>query len=96
MNFDNIDASKLVDQMRQAVDASNEEMSEHLAAKTDYRAQLDNCVFQTRDLLLKMQEESERESKLNAKRFWINLFISLIAAVAAVISALPYIISLVS
>lgn len=86
MNFDNIDASKLVDQMRQAVDASNKEMSEHLAAKTEYRAQLDNCVFQTRDLLLKMQEESEKESKKDRNRFIINTFIAVATLITSVIA----------
>lgn len=86
MNFDNIDASKLVDQMRQAVDASNEEMSEHLAAKTEYQAQLDNCVFQTRDLLLKMQEESEKESKKDRNRFIINTFIAVATLITSVIA----------
>lgn len=86
MNFDNIDASKLVDQMRQAVDASNKEMSEHLAAKTEYQAQLDNCVFQTRDLLLKMQEESEKESKKDRNRFIINTFIAVATLITSVIA----------
>ena len=29
----------------------------------------DNAIKETRDLLLKMQEESERESKINRRRF---------------------------
>ena len=49
----------------------------------------DNAIKETRDLLLKMQEESERESKINRRRFWISLIVSLIAAIAAVISASP-------
>ena len=53
----------------------------------------DNAIKETRDLLLKMQEESERESKINRRRFWISLIFSLIAAIAAVISALPYILT---
>lgn len=53
----------------------------------------DNAIKETRDLLLKMQEESERESKINRRRFWISLIVSLIAAIAAVISALPYILT---
>lgn len=53
----------------------------------------DNAIKETRDLLLKMQEESERESKINRRRFWISLIVSLIAAIAAVISALPCILT---
>ncbi|MGN0422829.1 MAG: hypothetical protein ACI4EY_08845 [Lachnospiraceae bacterium] len=53
----------------------------------------DNAIKETRDLLLKMQEDSERESKINRRRFWISLIVSLIAAIAAVISALPYILT---
>lgn len=53
----------------------------------------DNAIKETRDLLLKMQEESARESKINRRRFWISLIVSLIAAIAAVISALPYILT---
>ena len=56
----------------------------------------DNAIKETRDLLLKMQEESERESQFNKRRFWLYLFVSLIAATAAVISAVPYIVSLIS
>lgn len=51
----------------------------------------DNAIKETRDLLLKMQKDSERESKINRRRFWISLIVSLIAAIAAVISAIPYI-----
>ena len=53
----------------------------------------DNAIKETRDLLMKMQEESERESKINRRRFWISLIVSLIAAIAAVISALPCILT---
>lgn len=53
----------------------------------------DNAIKETRDLLLKMQKDSERESKINRRRFWISLIVSLIAAIAAVISALPYILT---
>lgn len=43
------------------------------------------------ELLNKMQADSDREAKINRYRFWITLIVSLIAAIAAVISALPYI-----
>ena len=60
------------------------------------QSERDSIQKETLDLLLKMQADSEKESKLNTRRFWINLVVSVIAAVAAVLSAIPYILSLIS
>lgn len=45
------------------------------------------------EIFNKFQQDSERESKISRRRFWISLIVSLIAATAAVISALPYILT---
>lgn len=70
--------------------------TQKLVDEINRQSDRDNAIKETRDLLLKMQEDSDRESRLNKRRFWINLLVSLIAATAAVISAAPYIVSLIS
>lgn len=47
-------------------------------------------------ILKKQSEASERESRLNKKRFWINFFIASVAAIAAAISAIVCIAPFVS
>ena len=70
---------------------NNDWQSQLFVDEINRQSDRDNAIKETRDLLLKMQEDSERESKINRRRFWISLIVSLIAAIAAVISALPYI-----
>lgn len=60
------------------------------------QSERDNALKETRDLLLKMQSDSEKESRLSTRRFRVNLFITLIGAIAAVISAIVCIIPFVS
>ena len=91
MNFDNTDISKIVDSMQNAIEENHERIASGIIPEQEYNGMLEDCVFETCDILRKMQENSERESKLNRRRFWISLVVSLIAAAAAVISALPYI-----
>lgn len=77
----------------------NEIFSEQINNEfSDYEseAKMRNDIHEIQETLKRMQSDSEKESKLNAKRFWINFFIALIAAIAAVVSASPYIISFVS
>lgn len=54
------------------------------------QSERDALLRETHDTLLQMQEASEKESKINRRRFWITLIVSLIAATAAVIAVLPH------
>ena len=74
----------------------NDWHSQQMIDEINKQSERDSIQKETLDLLLKMQADSEKESKLNTRRFWINLVVSVIAAVAAVLSAIPYILSLIS
>lgn len=54
------------------------------------QSERDTLLKETHDALLQMQEASEKESKINRRRFQITLIVSLVAATAAVIAALPH------
>lgn len=54
------------------------------------QSERDALLKETHDALLQMQEASEKESKINCRRFWITLIVSLVAATAAVIAVLPH------
>lgn len=54
----------------------------------------DNAIKETRDLLIKMQEDSQEESAINSKRFTIQIVISVASLIAAVVAAVGTIISL--
>lgn len=70
--------------------------SQQMVDEINKQSERDSIPEETLNLLLKMQADSEKESKLNSIRFWINLVVSVIAAIAAVLSAIPYILSLIS
>lgn len=48
------------------------------------------------EILMQMQKSSEKQSKIELKRFWINFVLALIAAVASVISVILDIFPVVS
>ena len=91
MNQTDYDFSHAMDMIQDATDEMQNRIVSGIISEQEYKGMLEDCVFETRDILRKMQEDSERESKISRRRFWISLVVSLIAATAAVISALPYI-----
>lgn len=63
-------------------------------ANAEYKAEQDAAVFETRDLLRQMQEESAKESQLNTRRFVIQTVVSVAALIAALIAAVATVIPL--
>lgn len=84
------DMQKTISHLEKSVSQMYSADSEYLNAKAEYQMSKDSCLFETRDMLRQMQEASERESKINRRRFWVTLIVSLVAATAAVIAVLPH------
>lgn len=80
--------------MDRTVIEAHQNLAEVAKASAEYQAQQDAAVFETRDLLQKMQEESAKESQTNARRFIIQTVVSVAALIAAVVAAVATVISL--
>ena len=96
MNLNDIDCSHVMNRINDTVDEMQDRVASKIIAEHEHKGQLENCIFETLDALRKLQEDSEKESKINKRRYWINFFITLIAAIAAVISAVVCLIPFVS
>ncbi|MCI9423050.1 MAG: hypothetical protein HFG81_10100 [Dorea sp.] len=96
MNLNDLDCSQIMDRINDTANEMQDRVASKIISEQEYKGQLENCIFETRDALRKMQEDSEKESKINKRRYWINFFIALIAAIAAVISAVVCLIPFVS
>lgn len=94
LNFDNIDTSKIINQMRQSVYETHQELTEDFVEKAEYDAAKDDCIFKTRDILLKMQADAEEESKLNQKRSNQERIISVLTLVVSALTLLVTVIQL--
>lgn len=80
--------------LESAVNNEHQQAYEIAKANAKYQAQQDAVIFETRDLLLQMQEESAKESQLNTRRFIIQTVISVAALIAAVVAAVATVIPL--
>ena len=78
----------------EVVQESQERTSRKMLAEQNYKAALENSIFQTRDALLKMQEDSEKESDIATRRFIIQTVLSVASLIVAVIAAVASIIAL--
>lgn len=85
----NFDCADAIQRFQAASDEMHDQTASEITSGIEYKAMLEDSIFQTRDILLEMQEASEKESKINRRRFWITLIVSLVAATAAVIAVLP-------
>lgn len=95
MNQTDYDFSHAIDMFQDATDEMQDKISSGIIAEQIYKGKLEDCIFETRDILRKMQEDSDKESKINQRRFVIqtvltvaSLVTALVAAVAAVIALL--------
>lgn len=94
MNLDGFDCESAMNHVREAVQESQERTSRKILAEQNYKAALENSIFQTRDALLKMQEDSEKESDIATRRFIIQTVLSVASLIVAVIAAVASIIAL--
>ena len=96
MNLNDLDCSQIMDRINDTANEMQDRVASKIIDEHEYKGQLENCILETRDVLRKMQKDSEKESKINKRRSWINFFCTLIAAIAAVISAVVCLIPFVS
>lgn len=91
MSPNDIDYSQIMDRINDTVDEMQDRVTSKIIAEHEYKGQLENCIFETRDALRKMQEDSEKESKYNHK---INIIIITIATLTLIATVIPIVISL--
>ena len=58
------DMQKTISHLEKSVSQMYSADSEYLNAKAEYQMSKDSCLFETRDMLRKMQEASDKESAL--------------------------------
>ena len=87
MNLNDIDCSQIMDRINDTVDEMQDRVSSKIIAEQEYKTQLESCIFETRDILHKIQEDSEKESKTNFRRFLINTIIAVATLIVSVIAA---------
>lgn len=87
MNLNDIDCSQVMNRINDTVDEMQDRVSSKIIAEQEYKTQLESCIFETRDILHKMQEDSEKESKTNFRRFLINTIIAVATLIVSVIAA---------
>ena len=92
--INNSDMQKTISRLEKSVSQMYSADSECLNAKAEYQMSKDSCLFETRDMLRKMQEASDKESALQTKRFIIQTVLSVASLIVATIAAVASIISL--
>lgn len=83
-----------ISKLKSTVKNEQQRAYEIAKANAEYKAEQDATIFETRDLLRQMHEESAKESRLNTRRFVIQTVVSVAALIAAVIAAAATVISL--
>lgn len=91
MNPNDIDYSQIMDRINDTVDEMQDRVASEIIAEHEYKGKLEDCIFETRDALRKMQEDSEKESKYNRR---INIIIIAIATLTLIATVIPIVISL--
>ncbi len=66
-----------------------QQITESMDALLKHQIQQNNAPLETRDILLKIQEESKKESQTSIRRFIIQTIISTAALIAAVATVIP-------
>lgn len=94
MNSNNLDFSECVKKMNDSVNDVQSHISQKSKAIAEYQANLDRCVFETRDLLKSIQYNSYKDATIQTKRFIIQTVVSVSALIAAVVAAVAAVISL--
>lgn len=84
--MEKFDFSQAAAEMKKAVAEEHAELKAARSAEAEYRAELDASIFETRDLLRKMAEESNKESRYNHRVNLIIIIIALLTLITTVIS----------
>ena len=93
-NFDNIDFDKVRTDFSEAQDYLQRRMAHSSMASHEHQRILDDCTFETLDLLKQIKEDSQKESLIETRRFIIQTALSAAALVASVVAAVAAIIAL--
>lgn len=94
MDSNNLDFSECVKKMSDSVNDVQNHIFQKSKALAEYQAELDDCVFETRDLLKAMQDSSAKDATIQTKRFIIQTVVSVSALIAAVVAAVAAVIPL--
>ena len=84
MSLNIFDYSHAMDRINAATDEIHDSISAGIIAEQEYKAQLEDCIFETRDIIHKMQNESKKDKK------WV-----IIGTISSVIAAIGTIVSLI-
>lgn len=91
MNQTDYDFSHAMDMIQDATDEMQDRIASGIIAEQIYKGKLEDCIFETRDILRKMQEDSDKETKYNHRA---NVIIITIALLTLIATVTPVVISL--
>lgn len=94
MDLHNIDCSSAIEKLQVVSDEVHDRVASETISKVEYTTMLEDSVLKTRDILLEMQEASEKESTVNSKRFIVQTVLSAASLIVAAIAAVASIIAL--
>jgi len=94
MDLHNFDCSSAIEKLQVVSDEVHDRVASETISKVEYTTMLEDSVLKTRDILLEMQEASEKESTVNSKRFIVQTVLSAASLIVAAIAAVASIISL--
>lgn len=94
MDISNFDYSSAIEKLQVASDEVHDQVASGAISKVEYTTMLEDSVLKTRDILLEMQEASEKESTVNSKRFIVQTVLSAVSLIVAAIAAVASIIAL--
>ena len=81
-------------EMANAVNSVHAEFEAARSVEAEYQAELDASIFETCEILHRMEEESKKAAVIDQKRFIIQTVIGVAALIAAVVAAVGTLIQL--
>lgn len=90
-DFVNIDTEKFTKDDSSVVNSHQERVTESIVAHAEYQAAKDDCLFEARNALRQMQEDSKNESKYQHR---INNILITLGVLTLIATVAPIIISL--
>lgn len=85
-DFSNIN-SEIFKKAENAINNQQARIAEEITARAEYNSAKDGAIFETRNLLRQMHEDSKKESIIQKKRFIIQTVIAVVALIASVVAA---------
>lgn len=85
-DFANINP-EILKNVENSVNNRHAQIAKEITARAEYNAAKDSAIFETRDLLRQMHEDSKKESVIQKKRFIIQTVIAVATLIASVVAA---------